>query len=250
MPYELLATSRTPALIIFLLDVSLSMDEPLRNKRKIDVVTDALDSTIRSMVFLSTKGKTVSPRYKLAMYAYSDKVYDLLDGIKTITEVAHFGAPELSPMEGTDTAKAFLAAEKLLDQELKNLRGLPAPIVCHMTDGEYSDKDPDPIAKRIMKMSVPDGNVLVENIFLSEDILAEPVKDPYNWPGVTDATELQNEYAEKLRVMSSDLPGTYRTTMQESGYRLDEGAKMMLPGSSPDLVAMGFQMAMATPVRY
>ena len=79
MPYEILATSKTPALIVFVLDVSTSMTQPLGDNRRIDVVTEALYAAIQQMVFRSTKGVRVSPRYKIAMYAYSDHVYDLLD---------------------------------------------------------------------------------------------------------------------------------------------------------------------------
>ena len=37
--------------------------------------------------------------------------------------------------------------------------------------------------------------------------------------------------------------------MQESNYSLNPGALMLLPGMTPELVAMGFQMSAATPVR-
>src|SRR5438105_11407543 len=178
MPYSVLATSKTPALVIYLLDVSASMTQPLGDKRRIDVVMDALTVALRQMVFRSTKGGRLSPRYRIAMLAYSDHVYDLLDGIRTVEEVAQFGVPDLSPMRTTDSAKAFAQAEKMLDAELFNLIAGPAPIVCHMTDGEYTGADPEPIARRIMEMSVPDGNVLLENIFISDTILPETSIDP------------------------------------------------------------------------
>jgi hypothetical protein len=39
MPYEILATSMTPALIIYLIDVSASMTRSLGGEKRIDVVT-------------------------------------------------------------------------------------------------------------------------------------------------------------------------------------------------------------------
>ena len=249
MAYEILATSRTPAVIIYLLDVSASMTQPLGEKRRIDIVTGALATTLRQMVFRSTKGKLVAPRYTIAMYAYSDKVYDLLGGIKTITDVAAFGVPELSPLRTTDTAKAFLAAERLLQKELQSLQDCPAPVICHMTDGEYTGDDPAPVVRRIIEMRVPDGNVLVENIFLSSRVLPKPIKDPFNWPGILSSTKLSNEYASKLRDISSPVPASYRAMMMENNYHLDPNAVMMLPGMTPELVAMGFQMSAATPIR-
>jgi hypothetical protein len=249
MPYDIMATSRTPALVIYLLDVSASMTQPLGNKRRIDVVMEALGTALRQMVFRSTKGGRLSPRYRLAMFAYSDSVYDLLDGVKTVEQVAHFGVPDLSPMRTTETAKAFAQAEKLLQAELPNLRAAPAPVVCHMTDGEFTGADPEPLARRIMQMSVPDGNILVENIFISDNVLPQPIRDPFQWPGLTPGTKLANDYARKLLAMSSPVPESYRSLMLENNYHLAPGALMMLPGMSPELVAMGFQMSAATPVR-
>jgi hypothetical protein len=248
MPYEVLATSKTPALIIYLLDVSGSMSEKMGNKRRIDVVMDALGVMLREMVFRSTKGSRVSPRYRIAMYAYSDHVYDLLNGVRTIDYVAQLGVPELKPMRGTDTARAFLQAEKLLQQELPNMRHCPAPLICHMTDGEYTGADPEPIVRRIMSMAVPDGNVLVENIFISDNLLEEEITDPHRWKGVLPTTKLRNKYAEKLRNMSSPIPESYRIMMREAGYDIAENAVMMIPGMTPGLIEMGFVMSMSTPI--
>jgi hypothetical protein len=249
MSYQVLATAKTPSLVIYLLDVSASMTQTLGGRRRIDVVTDALGAALRQMVFRSTKGGRLSPRYRIAMLAYSDHVYDLLDGIKTIAEVAHMGVPELSPLRTTDSAKAFVQAERMLESELPNLLYGPAPLVCHMTDGEYTAADPEPVARRIMEMSVGDGNVLVENIFISDKVLDEPVRDPHKWSGIHSHTTLASDYAEKLKSMSSPIPESYRQMMQENNYSLTPGALMLLPGISPELVAMGFQMSAATPVR-
>jgi hypothetical protein len=244
-----MATSKTPALILYLLDVSASMSQPLGNKSRIEVVMESLTTAIRQMVFRSTKGGRLAPRYRVAMIAYSDHVYDLLGGIKTIDHIAALGVPELSPMRTTETAKAFLQAEKFLQAELANLRDCPAPLVCHMTDGENTGADPEPIAKRIMEMAVPDGNVLVENIFISDDVLPHPITDPTQWSGIMPGTKLSKEHAKKLFAMSSPLPESYRAMMLENNYHFDPKAVMMLPGVSPELVAMGFQMSAATPVR-
>ncbi len=136
-----------------------------------------------------------------------------------------------------------------MQYELANLGNCPAPLVCHMTDGEYTGADPEPIARRIMSMSNPDGNVLVENIFMSDQILSQPVLPgkATAWPGILPGTSLLSDYAKKLRSMSSPLPSNYRTVMLERGYSVDGGAVMMLPGDSKELVEMGFAMSMSTP---
>lgn len=248
MPYTVLATSKNPALVVYVLDVSASMQTPLGGSRRLDVVTKALDAAIRQMVFRSTKGARVAPRYRIAMLAYSDSVYDLLDGIKTVDQVASLGVPRLQTQRSTDSARAFSYVEQMLRKELPNLVGCPAPLVCHMTDGEYTGADPEPIARRIMKLANDDGNVLVENIYISDTITDEAISHPHQWPGITPTSQLKTDYAEKLRAMSSPLPESYRAMMLESGYQMASDAVMMLPGLSPELVEMGFVMSTATPV--
>ncbi len=248
-PYTTLATHQTPALVIYLLDVSASMGQPMGGRRRIDVVADALAATLRQMVFRSTRGTRLSPRYRIAMLAYSDRVYDLLGGIRTIDQVAQLGVPDLSPMRTTDTASAFQWAERLLEQELPQLQNCPAPLICHMTDGQYTGADPEPIVHRLMQMQVADGPVLVENIFISDTMLSAPAIDAARWAGIQRNTPLASDYGELLKSLSSPIPQSYREAMREQRHRLAPGALMLFPGTTPDLVALGFQMSAATPVR-
>lgn len=249
MAYETEATGNTPALIVYLIDMSASMRTPLGDKRRIDIVEEALQAVFNQMVFRSTKGGTVRPRYRVAMYAYSDKVYDVYNGIRTIGEIVQMGRPELTTLRTTETAKAFRQAKRLLERELPHLEGCPAPLVCHLTDGEYTGADPEPIVREIMRMKNSDGHVLVENIFISDRLLTEPIDDAYRWPGIRPDTPLKNKYALKLRAMSSPVPESYRIMMLEMGYNIAENALMFFPGTSPDLVEMAFQMSGATKVR-
>ena len=122
------------------------------------------------------------------MFAYSDHVWDLLNGARTIDQVVKLGVPELHPRQTTDTARAFGEVEKLLKREVPKIQDGPAPIVCHMTDGEFTGADPEPVVRRIKEMAVADGNVLIENIFISDQLLAEPIADIRAWPGVTAQT--------------------------------------------------------------
>ena len=175
--YTRLASSTTPALIIYLLDVSASMVQPLGDRRRVDIVTDALDMIVKQMIFRSTKGGMIMPRYRVALFAYSDHVYDLLGGVKGVDQLIEYGIPELSPMLTTETAQAFREAERCLREELPGLEECPAPLICHLTDGEYTGEDPEPVVRMITEMEVPDGNVLVENIFISDNILEAEIED-------------------------------------------------------------------------
>ena len=247
MPHTIEANTDTPALIVYLLDMSISMHQPLGRMRRVDVAAHALEFAFHRMIALSTKGSYVAPRYKIAMLAYSDHVYSLLDDVKTITEIAQFGMPTLEVMSTTDTARGFSHVEKLLTRKLSEFQQCPAPLVCHITDGEYTGEDPEPVVRRIMNMATIDGNVLVENIFISDNILTTPIGDPKQWSGILPNTPLTDDYGVKLRSMSSPLPESYRRVMLAEGYNIAPGAMMMLPGISPELVEMGFVMSTATP---
>ena len=157
------------------------------------------------------------------------------------------GVPRLQPMDATDTA-AFREAERLLKAELGNLQDCPAPLVCHMTDGEYNQGgDPEPIAKRIMQMSVPDGNVLIENIFVTDKALTQPISDPKEWEGVTPETQLASPYAETLFRMSSPIPPTYRASWPRWA-KLSPGRTCSSPATRRRSSKLGFAMSGATPV--
>lgn len=243
------ATQSHPALIIYLLDVSGSMTLMNGEKQRLDVVTDSLYIALKQMVFRSTKGSRISSRYRIAVFAYSDDVHDVLGGIKSIDELMHTGMlPSLQTQRFTDTAKAFHHAENLLRAELPLIQDGPAPLICHMTDGVYTGEDPEPIVRRIMDMTVKDGNVLVENIFISDDVLQQEVEHPKRWQGVQESTTFRDEYGCKLKRMSSVIPESYRQMMLEANYNLIDGAYLMFPGTNPDLVSLGFQMSAATPI--
>jgi uncharacterized protein YegL len=249
MPYEAVATSRTPALVVYLLDISGSMARPLDGSARIDHVNQALKQVLERMVQRSTKGATIAPRYHMGMIAYSDTPDDILGGVRTIAEVAQLGNPTLSVSAATDTYAAFAMARDMLRRHLcgNGERRNPAPMVCHITDGEYTGSDPEPVAREIMQMHTADGPVLVENIFVGQNLTTTPIRDPRAWPGVSDASELADPYARKLFDMSSPLPPSYARVINESGYGLRAGAHMLIPSGSRDLIELAFAMSGATP---
>jgi hypothetical protein len=249
MAYGIPATSTSPALVIYLLDNSASMREKLDGLPKIEHVNQAVEKVLKKMVQRSTRGGIIAPRYQLAMIAYSDQPFDILGGIKSIDEVARIGKPRLAASTNTDTAAAFVVARDLLEHELPYLQGCPAPMVCHLTDGEFNrGPDPEPIAQEIMQMSNDDGNVLVENIFVGPGLTTQPISDPSAWPGVLDIHELESPYAQKLFNMSSPLPDSYASVINEDGYELEPGSRMLIPGTNHDLIELAFAISGATQV--
>jgi uncharacterized protein YegL len=249
MPYEILATSRTPALIIYVIDISGSMDEPLDGQKKIDHVNQAIRRILQKMVQRSTKGEIVSPRYRLGLVAYSDLPINVFNGIETITDVVKRGRPMFVADNATNAHAALTVARNMLKAEITNLQGRPAPIVCHLTDGVFTGDDPEPIAAEIMSMQTPDGNVLVENIFVGSDLLVKPIKNVEQWPGVQSDTEVKNPYAKQLFRMSSPLPASYCENIEREGFSLKAGSRMLLPCSNSRLIELAFATSGATPTR-
>jgi hypothetical protein len=252
MLYQAVATAKSPALVIYLLDISKSMAEQFDGRPKISHLNDSLNDVISQMVERSTKGEVIAKRYHLAMCAYSDMANDVLGGIMTIDEVAKKGRIDLSPLNLTDTAAAFAWARDLLKSELPKRSGHdpvhPAPMLCHLTDGYYTGDDPEPIAREIMQMTTDDGNVLIENIYVGPNMTKQPIGDSKEWPGIFDVNELNDPYAQKLFNMSSALPESYADFINvEAEYSLKPNSRMLIPGNNKELIELAFAMSGLTP---
>jgi hypothetical protein len=222
------------------------MSGGIGGRPKIDLVSKNLHKVARVMVKRAMKGETPAERYRVAIFAYNDQVLDLTGGAITLDAFLNKGTPVMQPMGRTDTARAFQAAEELLLNEWDNIQHCPAPLICHMTDGEYNEGDPLPIAKRIMQMHVSDGNVLIENIFLDGSALPEQA-DPYEWPGISKESQLGSRYARHLFKMSSGIPSSYLELFKDRGYPIRPDARLLFPGDTPEMVEAGFMMSGMTP---
>lgn len=244
--HEAKATAKTPGHIIYLIDASESMEQPLEGERRIDHVHRALHASITELIGRSHTGNYFSSRYRVALIAYNETASDLLGGFLDIKELATLGMPTIEPSLRTDTHSGLVAARNLLATKLADIRDCPAPLVCHLTDAEFTHEDPEPIAQEIMEMRVADGPVLMENIYVGSDLPRFAVSDSRLWEGLNSEDELQNEFARKLFRMSSPMPESFTSTMRNNGYRLASGRRMFIPGTSADLVQLAFTISTQT----
>src|SRR5215472_4106711 len=122
MFYTQPATSLQPALVIYLIDASHSMNDPCGMKTKIDLVNKSLRDALKDMVRRSMRDGIVQRRYKIAIFAYSTKVLDVLDGICDLPDVVKHGVPVISADGETDTAAGFAAVEALLRAHLEKFQ--------------------------------------------------------------------------------------------------------------------------------
>ncbi|GER89478.1 hypothetical protein KDW_36400 [Dictyobacter vulcani] len=181
MLYTQPATSLTPALIIYLIDASHSMNDLCGPMTKIDLVNRALRDVIKDMVRRSMRDGVVQRRYKVAILAYSSEVVDVLGGIRDLPDLVREGTPILSAGGETDTTAGFAAVETLLQENIARFQSYPAPLVCHLTDALFTESDPSSLIKRIQTMTVNDGPVLIENVYVADKMLRASVSDWHTW---------------------------------------------------------------------
>src|SRR5215469_10114133 len=148
MFYTRPATSLQPALVLYLIDASHSMNDWCGTTTKIDMVNKALREAIKDMVRRSMRDGVVQRRYKIAIFAYSTKVVDILDGICDLPDVVKHGVPVISPDGETDTTAGFAAVEALLRAHLEKFQTSPAPLICHLTDALITAGNPVPVVHR------------------------------------------------------------------------------------------------------
>lgn len=245
--YLQLATSTTPATIIYLVDISASMDKRMGDSRRIDVTFAALRQAIRKILSRATKGEDIQPRYKIGIIAYSDGIVDLIGGLKTIDQLAGFKLNVPEPQNKTETALAFRYAYDLLVNNIRYMNDDPAPLICHLTDDKYTGEDPSKIVEETKKIFNKDGHVLIENIYINDKFdIRDDIKQ---WPGVIRTQQLSDEYANTLRNWSSPIPVSYRSMMKEMGYQIKDNTVLLLPGKNPELVQLGFQISTVTGVK-
>jgi hypothetical protein len=89
---------------------------------------------------------------------------------------------------------------------------------------------------------IEDGNALVENIFIS-DKLSISTDDIGKWPGYKSNDDPGDEYFKKLIRMSSTLPNSFRTNMDDYGICLGQDTVMTYPGLNAELIQMAFCMS-------
>jgi hypothetical protein len=258
MPYTNLANGTHPATLIYLVDISGSMKAPMQDgKTRMEVAKDAIQTTYSQMIQRSLRQGQIHSRYRVGMVAYTDDIYDVYadhGSIITIDKLKGEGVPPLTPQKWTNMAKAFRYAAHLLKEDIKKwsqewLDNCPAPIIINITDCEYTEEgseDPLPYVQKLKEISVPDGNVLVENIFIT-DLITLPTQNVKDWQGYHPNDTTGDPYGDKLLKMSSQIPNSYAQLMSEqAGLKIREGTAMMFPGISADFVKTGFVMSIVT----
>lgn len=103
----------------------------------------------------------------------------------------------------TPMGLAFRDAFKITNMWIEQHRNSYPPIIIHITDGEWTDEDPAPIAEELKNLKTSDGNVLVFNASIAASTSNESVTVPIEFPG--NEFVPPSEEADLLFKMSSRL---------------------------------------------
>ncbi|MFK8024971.1 MAG: VWA domain-containing protein [Ilumatobacter sp.] len=248
----------TPSCLIFMVDQSASMYDPMAgtDTPKSVVVAEQLNATVMELIQRCSKSHTEPPRpyFAVAVIGYrTDQA-----GNAIIESCIDVPGQEGDLAWTTDLAQQPLRIEQRTRQtsdgpltyrmpiwvEPLNEGGTPMcaamdragriahawiqtypqsfpPIIINLTDGESTDGDAGTWADRLRQLASEDGPLLLFNIMLATGSELSPAMFP------NDADQLPDSFARDLFSMSSELPEFMRSAAVRQGYRAEPGARGM-----------------------
>jgi hypothetical protein len=253
MPYTAEISRSNPSCFVFLLDQSASMLDPMvdgEQRRKADVVADALNRLLREFSIKCAKEGGVRDYFHVAVLGYGRRVGSVFDGelagkdLVPLSQVARFPArieermkkvPDgagglveqptkfpvwVSPVGdgGTPMGQVLALATSVVDTFLTMHPDCFPPVVLNLTDGQSTDGDPTPAAGALRALASTDGTVLLFNLHVSDH-----GGQPIVFPG--EHAELADDYARTLFAMSSPLPPHMRAYATTEGLRVDDTSR-------------------------
>lgn len=248
----------TPSCLIFLVDQSASMYDPMAGSDtpKSVVVAEQLNSTVMELIQRCSKSHTEQPRpyFAVAVIGYrTDKnAKAIIDACIAVpgqqgdlawtTDLARHPLrieertrqtsngplPYRMPIwveplneGGTPMCAAMDRAGRIAHAWVQTYPRSFPPIVINLTDGESTDGDASTWADRLKQLRSEDGPLLMFNIMLATGDVLSPSMFPSN------PVQLNEPFAQQLFAMSSELPEFMRTAAVRRGYQAEPGARGM-----------------------
>jgi hypothetical protein len=242
MAYQRRVDRRHPACIIFLLDQSGSMEEPIGghpSKSKAEALAEIVNDLLHSIVRRCVKDQDGPPRhyYDLGVVGYAAQARLGFGGalagrhLASVEEVANAALRVdedengvvpvwFNPVAQDRTAMcaAFDLAGQIASGWIGAHQDSIPPIVFNVSDGAATDGDPAQAALRLRGLHTADGALLLFNINLSSG-----ARQPITFPA--DARSLPDPYSRQLFELSSLLPDFMRRHAKERGMPAEPGAR-------------------------
>jgi hypothetical protein len=248
--------STNPCLLVFVVDQSLSMKEPIGGSKapKKDALASAVNQYLYKLARFKCRSSApdgsavIRPRFHIALIGYSgERVYSAFEGplagrstvpidelsanpIEIVPQViVEDGIEETSKVPvwlrpksdgNTPMYSALEQAATIVKRWLVDWPHVTVPpIVLNITDGQFtSGPDPTGIAQQLSCIQVGERHVLAFNLHLSEHD-GESVFCPETLSSDKD------EWARLLFDISSELTPEMRAVAREKGYDLAERAR-------------------------
>jgi hypothetical protein len=260
--YSAEISRQSPACLVFLIDQSGSMEEPIAGgtgEKKKQVVADAINRLLYNAVLRCSKEDGVRPYFDIGVWSY-----DGMSGVRpafgsalsSITQIAEqpkrmetrkrrmpdgaggvyeeeFQLPvwfDAVAQGNTPMNAAFAAVVAPLRAWAGRHPTSFPPIIINLTDGAYTDEKPMATVNELMRLGTADGSALVFNCHISQN----PGMS-VTFPSDGQAAGLK-ELARELYDLSSPLPEPMRRQAQAKGYQLESGARGYVYNA--DLVTM------------
>lgn len=253
MPYQAPIQRTDPTAFLFLVDQSGSMGDKMAasEKTKAQFVADVLNRTLMDLVTRCTKADGVRDYFEIGIIGYGAQgAQNALQGALGARVLNPISALEANPLRvETRKRKTDDGAGGIIEQSVKfpvwfepmANGGTPMcdairtageelaawcdahpnsypPAVLHVTDGESTDGDPEPLADALRQFATNDGNVLLLNLHVSA-AAGHPISFPAADSGLPD------QYAKTLFRMSSQLPSHLAKAVQEKGLKVSSESK-------------------------
>lgn len=252
--YTRAADSDSPALFVFLLDLSRSMykDElKVNGMYRYQIAEQIINDTIRTLATKSLKINGIKPRYHIAVIGYHKQNANILrqvshlieynqsmnnkknkadvdQGIYPIGALENFkitneiinrainagGDMYLYPEGETHMIQAFNSVYTLIESHIEQYWECHPPYVFHITDGA-NNQNGDLVAAFEQLTSL---STAYGSTLVSTAYIGDDLMniDP-NWRGITSRTIFTNqrsEWAYKLRQISSKMPASFRAAIK------------------------------------
>lgn len=248
----------TPSCLIFLVDQSASMYDPMAGTEtpKSVVVAEQLNSTVMELIQRCSKSHTEPPRPYFAVsvigYRTDQAANAIIDSCISVPgqqgDLAWTTDLALHPLRveertrqtsdgplsyrmpiwveplnegGTPMCAAMDRAGRIAHSWIQAYPQSFPPIVINLTDGESTDGDAGTWAQRLKQLASDDGPLLLFNIMLATGNVLSPAMFP------NDPNQLSDRFARQLFTMSSELPEFMRTAAVRQGYQAEPGARGM-----------------------
>lgn len=253
MPYCAEISRRNPSAFLFVIDQSGSMSDRWgrENESKSQALATILNRLLYEIIIKCSREEGVRHYFDVGVIAYGGGSWrDALSFIpgpilKPLPQLAENprrveprrqkipdGAGGIiehevrfpiwfEPVADGDTPmrEALQAAREVIADWVKTHPSAFPPIIIHITDGEPTTGDPEPVAEAIHQLRTNDGNVLLFNLHIGSGAGATVI-----FPS-SEAEVPQSEAARLLFRMSSRLPDFMIEAGPSLGYPLAPGAR-------------------------